>query len=245
MIISYKRQFVFIHVYKTGGDSVATALAPVLGRRDVALTTDLQQWFQRVIPGPRRRAATRLGKHSPAIAVRQFLSPDQWGQYYTFAFVRSPVSRAVSLYSFARKKAEERRRVLPRNLWYMLPTGRATDPLKWPSVQAYLETSCFSEFLRHPLVMTAPAMQPQWQAICDESRKPLVNFIGRFERLAEDFDLVQSKLSLMPTALPWRNSSNPRITERRPTLTDDDLNLLGQKYAEDFAMFGYDLTNDF
>lgn len=237
MIISYEREFVFIHVYKTGGDSVAAALAPALSRQDVVLKGDFQQWIQQ------RTSATpevlSLKKHSPARVVRGYLSAEKWDRFYTFAFVRHPISRAASLYSFAKKKSEERQRLRPRSLWYRTPAGQRIDPLRWPSVRAYEETDSFSAFLRHPLVEGAPAMQPQWLAVCDDSRDILVDFVGRFERLYEDFAVIQNRLDLRQTHLPWRNSSGGGKAHQ-PSIVDEDRELLAQRFQDDFSIFGYD-----
>jgi hypothetical protein len=240
MIISYGRQFVFIHIHKTGGDSIASALAPALSNEDIALMNDFQQWLRRASPRYRRTPGRDLRKHSPASEVREYLTPERWEQFHTFAFVREPVSRALSVYSYAKRKAEERRRILPRNLWYTTPQGRRTDPLRWPSVRAYRETASLSEFLRHPLVIAAPAMQPQWKSICDESRTLLVDFVGRFECLASDFAKVQDRVGIPRTPLPWRNASNSRDGHRKLTITDEDRALLVHRFRDDFALFGYD-----
>jgi hypothetical protein len=239
MIISYEREFVFIHVHKTGGDSIAAALGPLLGRGDVTLKSDFQQWMQKVGTGPSRHASSALRKHSTALAVRDYLSAEQWDRFFTFTFVRHPISRAVSLYTFAKMKFEERQRVAPRNLWYVTPMGRRTDPRRWPSVQAYRETGSFSEFLRHPLVDAAPAMRPQWHWVCDTSQRNLVDFVGRFEDLVGDFGVIQDRIGGPRNQLPWRNSSN---TGRAPApiLTDSDRALLFERFKEDFAIFGYD-----
>lgn len=240
MIISYDRRFVFIHIHKTGGDSVAAALSPALVGRDVALKTDVQQWMQRITPGSRREAAKTLGKHSSADEVRRYLSEEKWGQFYTFAFVRNPIDRTLSLYAYARKKAEEREQRMARNLWYLTPQGRATDPLRWPSVQAYRETATFSEFLRHPLLRSAPAMQPQWESLCDETRTVLVDFVGRFENLSQDFEVIARKLGVPDRSLPWRNSSGSQDGSRQRTIPNEDRALLVERFRDDFSLFGYD-----
>lgn len=239
MIISFERKFVFVHVHKTGGDSIAAALGPLLGRGDLALKSDFQQWTQKVGARPSREGSKVLRKHSTALTVRDYLSVEQWDRFYTFTFVRHPVSRAISLYSFAKMKFEERQRVAPRNLWYVMPAGRRTDPQRWPSVQAYQETSSFSEFLRHPLIDAAPAMRPQWHWVCDTSQRILVDFVGRFENLAEDFGTVQDQIGVPRRELPWRNASRSGRAPH-PAVTDSDRALLFERFKADFAIFGYD-----
>lgn len=87
MIISDKKKFIFIHVYKTGGTSVRTALRTYRDR-----------------PGLVKRALDKLNIISlPTHALAKQIKakyPIEWERYFTFAFVRNPWSWQVSLYSF-------------------------------------------------------------------------------------------------------------------------------------------------
>src|SRR6185436_19387235 len=78
MFISHKTKSIFIHIQKTGGDAIETAVR----RDDPAAEVD------------------SLGKrrHPFAREVRATVAPDLWARYFRFAFVRNPWERLVSWY---------------------------------------------------------------------------------------------------------------------------------------------------
>ena len=79
MFISHKTQSIFIHIQKTGGDAIETAVR----RDDPAIEVD--------------RLAGR--RHPFARDVRAAVGPELWSTYFRFAFVRNPWDRLVSWYS--------------------------------------------------------------------------------------------------------------------------------------------------
>jgi hypothetical protein len=243
MIISYRSEFIFVHLHKTGGDSIATALAPQLGREDFILTNDLKDWLQRIRTGSRHDALRSLRKHSTAQDIQQVVPPAVWTGSFKFAFVRHPVGRAVSLYKYAARKDEERRRLLARNIWYLAPPGRRTDPRAWRSVRAYEETGSFSEFIRHPYLADDRTMQQQSDSLCDPGGNLLVDFVGKFEHLQEGFSTVQERLGLPRTTLGWHNASHPNAASTM-RVTDEDRTYLADRFNSDFVRFAYDPTED-
>lgn len=241
MIISYSRRFIFVHIHKTGGDSISTALSPVLSREDVVLKNDWHDWLQSRRSEREHPEISRLRKHSPAAAIARAVPTELWADSFTFAFVRHPVGRTVSLYKYAARKAAERRKVLPRNMWYLTPPGRSGDPLRWQSVRAYWDAPSFSEFIRHPLLDHDVAMRPQWDSVRDGSDRVIVDFVGRFEQLQDDFHQVQDRLGVPRTLLGWHNAS------RDPggiMISDDDRGYLAERFKDDFLHFGYDASRD-
>ena len=241
MIISYSRQFIFVHIHKTGGDSVAAALAPRLGREDLMLKNDWHDWLGARTARRSHPELSGLRKHSPASAIAGAVRPGVWDASFTFAFVRHPVGRTVSLYKYAARKAEERQRLLPRNAWYLTPAGRPGDPLHWQSVRAFLDAPTFSEFIRHPLLDHDLAMRPQWYSLSDGNGRLIVDFIGRFENLQEDFHRIQDRVGLPRSPLGWHNVSRD---PGRTAVTDDDRRFLSERFNEDFSRLGYDSAQD-
>jgi len=243
MIISYKRKFIFVHLHKTGGDSIATALAPYLGREDFILRSDLKDWVQRIRTGPRHEELHSLRKHSTAQDIQRIVPPAVWGESFKFAFVRHPIGRTVSLYKYAARKEEERRRVLPRNIWYLTPPGRRTDPLAWRSVRAYVETTSFSEFIRHPYLADDLTMRPQCESLCGPDGQLLVDFVGKFEHLQNDFSAIQKRVGIPRKSLGWHNASNPKAASGLQ-VDEEDRAHLAERFKADFARFDYDPESD-
>lgn len=230
MILSHSRAFVFVHVHKTAGEAVTAALAPHLGRGDVVLGTTTAGKVANLVY-PKLKA---IKKHSSALRLRDFCGEAVWDAYFTFAFVRDPVDRIRSLYDYTGKMLERRRERSLRNLVLGLPGASGADPLRWPGTRAYLETTSFSEFIRHPAFRS----REQWRSVCDEDGRPLVDFIGRFERLEADFAHVSERLGLGPLSIEKRNASQG--APKAAVVSPEDRDHLLALHRRDFEIFGYE-----
>ena len=236
MIISFDRKFAFVHIAKTAGDSVTKVLVPHLGTDSVVVSNDFQARRDGLLR-PRYRSLYKLAKHSTADEIRAALGSHTWDSFYKFAFVRDPIARTVSLYTFIERKAEERARFLPRNLWYATLAKKADDPLNWPAMIAYRETAGFSEFIRHPAALQDQAMHPQSSFLCDTSGASLVDFVGRVEHIDEDFGQIAKRIGLGDVRVGQANRSNRTLP--RDEITEDDREYLHRLFSIDYARFGY------
>ena len=110
---------------------------------------------------------------------------EQFDAYFKFAFVRNPWDRVVSEYHYRR----------------------------------HARLYSFKEFLfeHFPRPSWADAwchVIPQYDFLYDANGKRLVDFVGRYERLAADFEHVCKVLSLSTTKLPHKNKSNSILFRR-------------------------------
>lgn len=108
-----------------------------------------------------------------------YLEENQFKSFYKFSFVRNPWDRIVSEYRYRR---HARRGDFKSFLFRNLPTAGMNDQY------------------RHIL--------PQYEFIFDENGDRLVDYIGRFEKLQTDFDLICKHLGIAVTALPHVNASS-------------------------------------
>jgi hypothetical protein len=75
--------------------------------------------------------------------------------------------------------------------------------------------------------------------LTDEEGKIGVDFLGRFERLAEDFRLVQERIGLPRNELPWLQKA--RNAERYTDFYDKETRqIAGERFRQDIEMFGYE-----
>ena len=104
----------------------------------------------------------------------------------------------------------------------------------------------FEEFLRYKFDLTRPwvyffeaSRQIQAHYIMDQNGRLLVDYIGRFERLHEDF-MEASRLGGIPQIkLPHKRHSRERKKDYRTYYDDVTAELVANHYAEDIELFGY------
>ena len=92
-MISFQKRFLFVHIPKTGGNSIQSVLARY--SEDEIVRRPGQDGLERFgVSNPKYK----LKKHSPLADYRAALTDEQFSQFYKFAVVRNPWDRLVSLY---------------------------------------------------------------------------------------------------------------------------------------------------
>ncbi len=125
------------------------------------------------------RGPPRLEHLGAAEYVRLgYVSRAQFDTYFKFAFVRNPWDRLVSEYKY---------RGYP--------------------VKVDFKTYLFKRFPAPGWTDLYCHVVPQYDFLHDESGRLLVDFVGRYERLQEDFDRVCVRLGIPPEPLPLVNRS--------------------------------------
>lgn len=234
MIVSESHNFIFIHIHKTAGEAITLALLPHLGRGDLTLggtpLGNLRNLYYKRQHG--------ISKHSNACQIRSYVGAKRWDDFFVFSFVRHPFERVRSLYKYFAMMSERRNEMRFRNILYRTPFLEGGDPLKWPGLQAYRETSSFSEFIRHPGFRQDPGSHCQCDMLLDANGRMLADFVGHFDRLEEDFGHVASRIGLPQARLPRHNIS--RSANRVDvTLSEEDTGYLREIYARDFERLGF------
>ena len=114
--------------------------------------------------------------------IRNFVGDEVWRSYFKFSFVRNPWDRTVSLFHFLRQyKAKQE-----KGTW-----------------KQYAEAS-FDEFLdliEQDTSLEAIHHEPQHRFIMDGVNAQ-VDYLGRFETLSSDFNVICEHLGVGHPALP-------------------------------------------
>jgi hypothetical protein len=155
-------------------------------------------------------------EHMTALEKRAQLGIEHWDRKFTFAFVRNPWDRAVSHYH------------------YRVQTNQNELRLGAVPFESWIR-KCFHD--RDPRYLDKPKMfMPQSHWLVDGQGRELVEFVGRFERLDQDFAAVCSRLG-RSVRLPRVKASSR--TDYRPYYSSDSRALVGAWYADDVERFGY------
>ena len=135
MILSRGRNYVFIHIPKTGGTALALALEDRAMAGDEMLgDTPKAIKRRRRLQGITTRG--RLWKHSTLSDIEGLASAEELRQMFAFTLVRNPWDRMVSLYHWLQAQSFDHP---------MVPLAR---------------TRVFSDFVTDPLVLRALSAQP-------------------------------------------------------------------------------------
>ncbi len=220
-MISHTYRCVFIHIPKTAGSSIETRLGrPVTkgrNQQDHRALCHIQPLTAAEMLTLLRRGdrETILKRLKYRLQRRDFLTPEQYRAYFKFSFVRNPWARAHS--------------------WYK---NVMQDPLHQKELGVPPDCT-FADFIANHLDTWAMRPQLYWLRDC-RGDIPL-DFIGRFERLEEDFTRVSTRLGLPEAPLPHliRSGGPPyqEVYDRRSRA------LIARRYAEEIAFFGYTFEN--
>jgi len=122
MIYSRKHNYIFIHIPKTGGTSLARALEARAAADDIMLgDTPKARKRRHRVKGV--AAAGRLWKHSMLSDIVGLVTPEQIAQARVFTMVRNPWDRVVSYYHSITPKLPPLCRPIPMRATSRTPEG--------------------------------------------------------------------------------------------------------------------------
>jgi len=198
---------VFLWVPKTAGTSVYTVLSS-FGCYRLKTRRAVQRTF------PQRGLVTFKHMNYRMLVEAGEISREFDERAYKFAFVRNPYDRAVSLFHFLHGKGH------------------------------HADVDGFLSFWRRIVSTELPVVGPDKVVgigICNPQVRWLegtkIDFLGRFERIDEDFPVLLEQLGHPNVALPWANAT--QHAPYRDYYCDESKTLIEQHFAEDFSAFGY------
>ncbi len=213
MIVSPGRNFVFVHVPKTGGTALALALEARAQADDVLIgdTPKARLRRGRLAALPVRG---RLWKHSTLADLDGWLGADDLARMFVFTLVRNPWDRMLSLYAWSRAQ-------------------RFRHP-----VVALAQSADFTGFLRDPDLQARVLAAPVAAYVTDASGRERCDAFVRLERFAEDVAPVEDHLGFALRPLPRANASD-RPRDWRTAYDDEGREIVARLCADDIRRFGY------
>ncbi|NRB04361.1 MAG: sulfotransferase family 2 domain-containing protein [Rhodobacteraceae bacterium] len=212
MIWSPGRNYLFIHIPKTGGTSLALALEGRAMKEDVMLG-DTPKALKR-----RRRVANlktsgRLWKHSALSDLEGLVPNEDLETLFVFTLVRNPWDRMVSYYHWLR--------------------GQEFDH---PAVRL-AKTVPFKPFVLDPMTRATWRKSPARSYVCDREGQDRCRSYIRIEHLKEDAQPLWAHLGFT-LEVPHVNLSD-RDAQYGRYFDQETQAAVAEIAAEDISQFGY------
>lgn len=205
MIFSSSKKFIFFAVPKTGTHAVREAIRPSLGKDD---------WEQQALTGVMLSPVPQLAKighgHISYQQLAEVLTNEHIGSYFSFAVVRHPIDRFMSVCAFLAR----------------------TDPSYNDNPVAWSQSAFQRARFRDRILV-----RPQVEMLTDDTGDIAISFIGRYETLQEDLNHILQRLDVPAAELARRNVTHNQKPKLRtdPGFIRD----LNDFYADDFRLLGY------
>jgi hypothetical protein len=215
MLLSVRHRFLFVHIAKTGGTSVRVALQRFRWG-------DPYYWpmflCSRLSHLTGHKIGTKFPRHAKIILAKESLPVDFFEGLFKFAFVRNPWDLQVSSFHHIRR---ERPHLLQGHEDFEAFLRWKLDPRR--PYQYHIDTS----------------IQLQSDYLIDLHGKMLVDFLGRYERLQDDFEAICARIGLKTPPLPHRRRADDRGRDYRRYYTDETAELVSRHFARDAELLGY------
>jgi Sulfotransferase family len=210
MILSYPSSFLFVHIEKAAGSSIQQALLPFAQVQPNSRLRRRLAWFGSMnrIGGLYR--SLQFGEHATASEVKRCLPPEAYNSLFKFAFVRNPWDRLVSRYAHLLRSKDRKRHGFISGL------EKFEDFLKWEMQRSSAN---------------------QYSYVTDTEGNQIIDFVGHYETLAEDFAKVCVRLKIQ-AELPHANVSEHR--DYRTYYSPETRDFVAKQFRRDIEMFGYD-----
>ncbi|WP_199769996.1 sulfotransferase family 2 domain-containing protein [Helicobacter canadensis] len=151
---------------------------------------------------------------------------DKFESLFSFAFVRNPFDRTVSAFH------------------YLKGRSCTLGDKRWADIHLkdYENFNDFALALENKTVrdkiLSWMHFVPQYRFVCDENRSILVNFIGKFENIEKDFEVVKKQLKINRDLVHANSSSHESY---KKYYNEQTYQIISEIYRNDFELFDYDL----
>ncbi|MCO6050177.1 sulfotransferase family protein [Mesorhizobium sp. RP14(2022)] len=247
MIVSHQHRYVFVHVPKNAGTTIATHLAKYLGPRDLMLGS----WTEALAGGAklnRRMTNIILRNRSPFSVIRSAVRRRSIAKMLDTATKRHFSNKLWDHSSLAEIEAHEAfddgayfKFCVVRN-----PFERLVSLYNW-RYRNFERRPSFSTMLRLIDDGCADMHGINWQTwdLYTRDNKIAVDFVARQEQLAADFGTICSQIGIpyQPENLTREKSNAPKNHVAASYYKPGDREIVERVYADEIEHFGYRFPN--
>lgn len=220
MVINNENKFVFVHIPKTGGISITDAIQSNDGPGG---------WMYK---HPKLNKSVRIVTHVYAKEIRTFMG-ESYNDFFTFGIVRNPWERLYSLYNFSCTKQQKRSSEF--KIWSQKEYKE--KGFKWFLLENELKAPRVKLIPVHTIVsQTTP--QAEW--LTDDNNNLIVDFVGRYETLKQDFITISQIINNKNT-LKWLNKTTGEVNSSKYKKAYDNemIDFVSTYHKRDIDLFEY------
>jgi hypothetical protein len=164
-----------------------------------------------------------LSGHTSSLEF-QMIYPNEWTSYFKFGFVRNPWDRVLSAFFYLRDVHSDRPFV-----------KQCMAPFK-DNLDAFIKYD-LRKYPRH--IFAEAHLRPQAFYLCDTNGKVSVDFVGRFERIKEDWTTVCKQIGIEEPLIHAHRTLNKPNKHYTEFYTTESRSIIAELYREDIRLFGY------
>lgn len=189
-----------------------------------AAGTSVAKYFRNNLPD----AEEFLPMHAYARNAVEIMGKDAWDKYYSFGFVRNPWDRLVSWYKMISERPNENRE---NKLWQYVRNN----------------SNSFSDFIKNctetisyekmGINYEKSFVLPQLHYFTNLEGEVIVDFIGKFETLHQDFSTVLNVNKLPGSPLSHENQTQK--TDYQLYYDDETKKIVASRFKTDIDYFEY------
>jgi hypothetical protein len=217
-MISHEYKCINIHIPKTAGTSISWAFS-----HDHQKNFDTTQGFDK---------KNKIWiQHATAQEVKKlYTNEEQWNNYFKFAIVRNPFDKIVSSYNWLSLVLRPRIKV-----------SNFTDRLMFEDF--IYKKGRFKKFLDPTLDTKEESRHTHLKTstyfIMDENDNLMVDYVGRFENLKNEWEFICDKLGIV-MKLHHINKHSRSNKHYRDYYNDKTKAYVSEIYKKDLKIFGYE-----
>ena len=155
-------------------------------------------------------------QHEPPIIVKNRISKKVWNSFFKFAFVRNPWDWVISHYMYNIPQED-------RNI------------LKFEKKHFDSFLKIIKKFKRRDNLDD----KYQYNFLSDNKGEIMVDFVGKFENMQNDFNYICDKIGIEHIELPHYNKGKYKKKSYVDYYTEETKNLVAEKYKKDIRFFNY------
>jgi hypothetical protein len=205
MIVSALYKFIFVAIPKTGTHSVRQALRAHMGPDDLE---QVGLFVQKKFPIP--ELAQLQHGHLSLAQIQPYLRPEEFGEFFKFAFVRNPFDRFVSYCAFMTRQGGHFERDPKSVMRHFI------DNPPWPHI----------------------LFQPQHSFVIGADGELLSDDVGRVEEMQASYDRIAARIGIPTATLDKVNSSKRK--NYRDYYDQALIDGVASLYARDLELFDYE-----